>query len=222
MTVINNYINANLNREWTRIPLLAWNNLILTDFTTDFSTFLNSQWDPAWNVFLNYIDHQGEDSDTVVYGYAYRKHWLWINGIKMNDNYHVGIVIWKDYNCNPANWQTFNANLRRYTTEGSYSTEIQSSILTSLYRIKSQADYADIWGTAFRSINYLTDNNAYFQGDKAFTIVMTQSHSFDTKLFARFCAIGYLAEYTAINNNAPVLNSLNTQDWGVYVILQMR
>ena len=41
------------------------------------STNLNTLWDPAWNVI---IVRTKPGNDTVVYGYAFRDHWMWING----------------------------------------------------------------------------------------------------------------------------------------------
>lgn len=39
---------------------------------------------------INYL------SDTVVYGYAFTGHWMWLNNY--GDD-HLSYVIWKDYNC---------------------------------------------------------------------------------------------------------------------------
>lgn len=41
------------------------------------SNDLNTLWSEAWNVFVCGLFNQ--DRDAVVYGYAFRGHWLWIN-----------------------------------------------------------------------------------------------------------------------------------------------
>lgn len=62
-------------------------------------------WSQFWNVF---VIMQDTTSDAVVYGYAFNKHWLWKNNVQftglspafeMPVGKHVGLVIWKDYNC---------------------------------------------------------------------------------------------------------------------------
>lgn len=61
------------------------------------STRLNSLWDPAWNVV---ITKTPAGYDTIVYGYAFRNQWMWINGITIPTSADVlSYIIWKDYNC---------------------------------------------------------------------------------------------------------------------------
>ena len=45
------------------------------------------QVDPTW--------------DTVLYGYAFRQHWMWYNGYTVagSSGKYYSFVIWKDYNC---------------------------------------------------------------------------------------------------------------------------
>jgi hypothetical protein len=50
----------------------------------------------------------GISSDSVVYGYAFRDHWMWYNGFLMDDGALVAFIIWKDYNC--VTWSTINSN----------------------------------------------------------------------------------------------------------------
>lgn len=58
------------------------------------STRLNTIWDPAWNVV---ILRQAAGYDSVVYGYAFRDHWMWINGVAVPET--LSYIIWKDFNC---------------------------------------------------------------------------------------------------------------------------
>ena len=61
------------------------------------STHLNSLWAPAWNVV---IVSAGAAYDSVVYGYAFRDHWMWINGVTRPGSFNkLAYIIWKDYNC---------------------------------------------------------------------------------------------------------------------------
>lgn len=63
-------------------------------------------WDQFWNVF---VVVQDASSDTVIYGYAFRDHWLWRNNVIFGDlstgpftyptGKNIGLIIWKDYNC---------------------------------------------------------------------------------------------------------------------------
>jgi hypothetical protein len=54
------------------------------------------------------IYEDATSSDTVVYGYAFRDHWMWYNGFVMDDGNYVSFIIWKDYNCD--GWASINSN----------------------------------------------------------------------------------------------------------------
>ncbi len=81
----------------------------LGTFAQELSTDLEKKWDQFWNVF---VVVQAAASDTVVYGYAFKDHWLWKNNVQFTGytpplsppfNYltgkNIGLIIWKDYNC---------------------------------------------------------------------------------------------------------------------------
>jgi hypothetical protein len=55
---------------------------------------------------VGYISEGSNNGDSVLYGYAFRDHWMWYNGFLMDDGHYVSFVIWKDYNC--IGWITFN------------------------------------------------------------------------------------------------------------------
>lgn len=64
-------------------------------FNLNFSNYLNGLWDPAWNVFtIKTI----ASIDAILYGYAFRNHWMWYNGYIVQGTI-LDFVIWKDYNC---------------------------------------------------------------------------------------------------------------------------
>ena len=62
-------------------------------FSLNVTAVCNARYDRFWNV-VNGKTRQVTD-DAVVFGYAYRQHWFWIN------NYRGGyfVIVWKDYNC---------------------------------------------------------------------------------------------------------------------------
>ena len=47
-------------------------------FVNEISDRLNARWDPAWNVVFAV---GRADSDTILYGYAFRNQWMWYNGV---------------------------------------------------------------------------------------------------------------------------------------------
>jgi len=80
----------------------------LGTFAQKLSEYLETtlQWHQFWNVF---VVVQTEASDTVVYGYAFKSHWLWRNNVRFSsavvplfvhpNGKNIGLIIWKDYNC---------------------------------------------------------------------------------------------------------------------------
>lgn len=94
------YIYTTINDCITR---KATSSLSISSFPLTISDALNSVWDKAWNVFVTELsDYQ---TDSIVYGYAFRDHWFWLNNYGSD---HLCYVIWKDYNC--GQWVTFNHN----------------------------------------------------------------------------------------------------------------
>lgn len=59
------------------------------------SDTLNAKWDPAWNVIIVQASMGVGRMKTVLYGYAFRGHWLWFNDYTNT----ATVIIWKDYNC---------------------------------------------------------------------------------------------------------------------------
>ena len=98
MTEIQTAINNN--------PLTSSSSAFdLDSASQNISTRLNSLWDPAWNVF---IVRQDKAYDAIVFGYAFRNHWMWINGFPANGEPTKmwAYIIWKDYNC--KRWTTYS------------------------------------------------------------------------------------------------------------------
>jgi hypothetical protein len=105
MTTIWNYVNKNLDRTKPKSELMGRNDGTLKNFAVGFSDYLNELWDAAWNVILVYIA-DGSNSDSVVYGYAFRQHWFWYNGLATKDGHFISLIVWKDFNC--VRWFTLN------------------------------------------------------------------------------------------------------------------
>lgn len=81
MTVINSYISANFTMGLETTSSLPAK-------VGPFSDYLNNLWAPAWNVVIIYSNSLDINFDAVVYGYAFRNHWMWINGLKMASIYN--------------------------------------------------------------------------------------------------------------------------------------
>ena len=82
---------------------------------------MNGLWDPAWNVV---IVKSLVTFDTILYGYAFNNHWMWINGIAIPNSMGgdtVTYLIWKDYNS--QNW----ASLTNLTIAATTLTNTQRS-----------------------------------------------------------------------------------------------
>jgi hypothetical protein len=102
-------------------------------------------------VFVAYVagSFNGFFGDTVVYGYAYKTHWMWFNGYLMDDGNSVGFIIWKDYNCDT--WTTVNSNTLNGNTFTSYTGAEQLAFSNGLNQYPSSStppQYSDIWKAA--------------------------------------------------------------------------
>ncbi len=94
-----NMSSSNLTEIWTFINSSISNTLTNSkyqEFCTNLSNHLNKTWDPAWNV---YVIKSTTQRDTILYGYAFRDHWMWYNGYTLDGLIILGFIIWKDYNC---------------------------------------------------------------------------------------------------------------------------
>lgn len=180
LTTIWSYISTNFHTSWKADLTLGSNvagNTTLADFVIGFSSYLNTLWDPAWNVVLAGEAVAGKNQDSVLYGYSFRSHWLWYNGFKMDDNHYFTFVIWKDYNC--ISWITYRSDV------SSGSNLATNGAIDSIFNnAMSTFDLNDIWGVAFSSTNKL---QAALGG--AFTVIASQS--FTVFYTARVCVFGY-------------------------------
>ncbi len=176
-----NMSSSNLTDIWTFVNNnigYAVTNSKHQEFTTNLSNYLNKLWDPAWNVF---VIQTTVSKDTVVYGYAFRDHWMWYNGYVIN-NAFLSFVIWKDYNC--QGWIEPGSSLTFTSTENAAIIKLSNSFQAS-------ADRADIWGTAKKFMNSLVAQTAFSGPDKAYSLIMTQARSIEISSFTgRICLMG--------------------------------
>lgn len=189
MTVINNYISTNFSLAWKYGTVFKQDDTTLVDFATAFSNHLNSQWDPAWNVFVCYT-YGSYSPDAVVYGYAFRDHWYWMNGIIMNDGKHASIILWKDYNCLTTNWRSYSDAARDrlfvtydLSTSGFYPTTLLP-VIDPVWKTNGKIN---VWEAAFNFGNAFTKDPK--TSKYAFTIVASEEAR--TLFFGRFCAKDY-------------------------------
>jgi hypothetical protein len=144
-----NYINTNFDPSVTYNGLMLGNKAIV-NFSKGLSNELNSRFDRAWNVVVPYISEFNNNADTVLYGYAFKDHWFWYNGYKMNDGYYVSFIIWKDYNC--QTYITFDPTKDSYST---FTGADATAITNAINSLKGSWRYDDPWKAAQGLVDYL-------------------------------------------------------------------
>lgn len=107
------------------------------------STNLNNLWDPAWNVIIYSLN---TNVDAVVYGYAFRGHWLWFNGLPNPNNggQYMTYIIWKDYNC--IEWRFMNSTFTGFTNE-EYTVLVGKTAPITVTQINN-----DPWSAAYNYV----------------------------------------------------------------------
>jgi hypothetical protein len=144
--------------------------------------------------------------DNVVYGYAFRDHWLWVNGLN-NEGVYYGIILWKDYNCNTYTSLAHEGFVAGGIVYSSFDTATKASIESGISAKASTNSYNDIWNAAF-DIPYVSPNTAS-------TYIVSQDRT--AKYYARVCIVNH-----HLNTN-PVGNAGGPSGaWGSSLLLQMR
>ena len=208
-TVIWEYINPNFDLKWIRSTLTSSSDTKLVDFSKQLSDYLNLQWNEAWNVVVAYIN-DGTNFDTVFYGYAFRDHWLWYNGIQTNDFTYLTFIIWKDYNC--AQWYSINSNLFVTSFPSSYADS--NNIQSAMRSLRDSLVRDEVWKAAQAYVNTLQSDAMVAStvgADNAFSVIMSQASS---SFYARVCAKGYIINYSFVGKTPSA--------WGSALVLQMR
>ena len=86
-------IQAQINNN----PIRSSTTKLQMNIAQIISTELTRLWDPAWNMV---IVKSIEPYDTILYAYAYKDQWMWINGIPIPTTSNIlTYIIWKDYSC---------------------------------------------------------------------------------------------------------------------------
>lgn len=179
------FINANYNPGWTQWDIFETEKNVLTQFTNLVSNYLNDLWDPAWNVVVVYVNTPGSNGDSVLYGYAFRQHWLWLNGYKTNDDHYVSFIVWKDYNC-AGNWFDVSNSSNIHST---FSEDETAALRLKFSSYRQIGSYDDVWGTA----KYIIDD----MGNPSNTMVISQIS--DTFMYGRVCTNYYYVESTGFS-----------------------
>ena len=111
---------------------------------------MNTLWNPAWNVVVVILTDN--NADTVLYGYAFRDHWMWYNGYLMADGKFVAFIIWKDYNC--AKWWSYDANAVGGPTNSTLSNDVYfKSNYTGMSWLYSVS--GNVWMTTFNMVTQM-------------------------------------------------------------------
>lgn len=168
----------------------------LPGFSTKISDALNDAWAPTWNVFVMRL--YDPSIDAVVYGYAFKNHWMWLNSYSYEGNYY-SFVLWKDYHC--KTWNTISDSMR----QTSFATSMPNyNIISNFIRFSSSVlnqgfyPYSDIWQT----IEYFGKNMIVADPSSAFTIVGLQngfsSSTLNSEVNGHFCSAGGAESYLFI------------------------
>lgn len=139
ITDIWRYINSNFKDNASSDNIQA--------FSTGLSTNLNNMWDPAWNVVVVKIATLASAvNDVVLYGYAYKGHWLWYNGWTDSSlpSQQFSFVIWKDYNCKA--WKSLGEGADTATGFSSLQQQKMTTLISSVFTTAKL--YSDVWKQA--------------------------------------------------------------------------
>lgn len=189
LTEIWDYIDTNFDKTKTKeVVADLTSDTYLVNFATGMSTYLNGKWGTAWNVVVVYITDI-VNADTVVYGYAFRNHWMWYNGYTMQDGFFVSFIIWKDYNCD--HYYEFNSNIPPALN---YDLDSAAELNTFTSEQIATWTYEEPWLAAFSYVDTLQKKSG-FEG-KAFSMIMSQSNQ--AYWFASVCIVGFYYQWGAV------------------------
>lgn len=156
------------------------------------------------------------NSDSIVYGYAYKNHWLWYNNF-VNGADNLAFVLWKDYNCKV--WQAVGDSVT-----GTGFTSLQTTQIANVIPTVFKANTEDIWGMAYEFVTILTTTKSEFSTG-AYTIVASQDYLV-THYFGYVCAAATNSSYYSYTDynggNALSQNDGNGNMWGTLLLIKMR
>ena len=181
-------------------------------FCKGMSDHLKDLWHPAWNVVtLTSIS----SSDAVLYGYAFRDHWMWYNNYP-NGEYILGFVIWKDYNCD--RWLSLGDSSYQYS---GLSSDQVGQINNAISAITAQWN-VNIWIAAANFMESLTSLSDFSGSDKAFSVVMSENYD-QTYFYSRLCVKSSNFFYLGVDLlNQPIGVDGGNNNWGNLLLFQTR
>lgn len=105
--------------------------------------------------------------DTILYGYAFRNHWMWINGIPIpSSTSTLAYVIWKDYNC--QRWATIS-DIRGKTT--TFTSSQQQLLSTKVSELLTYTSIQDNWKAAYDFLTVVASDSLMSSG--AYSIIFS-------------------------------------------------
>lgn len=148
--------------------------ILVSDFARIISDALVAAWDPAWNVFVTKLTNY--DTDSVVFGYAFRDHWMWLNNYSSD---HLSFVIWKDYNC--GRYTTFSHS-GYGTFDYTFPSETFNAVTNHISGIvnSNAGYYTDPWRFSYDLVVWM---NGQYSG--AYSAVVYNYNA--TNFYGKFC-----------------------------------
>jgi hypothetical protein len=132
----------------------------------------------------------GKDYDSVLYGYAFNRHWFWLNRfqLSLSSGAYLTFVIWKDYNC--VQWITINPGDSAYITSSYISTDT-TAITNNLQAGYAGRDVSDIWLAAQDIQTTIAATGGNIFSDKLAYSVIPAQYSY-AYFLGRVCAKDYI------------------------------
>lgn len=159
------------------------------------------------------IIHTTTADDTILYGYAFRNHWMWFNNYRLIAD-GIDFVVWKDYNCQA--YQKVGTIEYDSQVYSGFSTTQKQAIVSTL-SVYTATSINDIWGTTYLYMNTLTNTAAFKDDGHAYSIVATQAYS--SFMHGYVCLVGNNYYATKYDNNWAALGSSGR---GSFVLFQTR
>lgn len=101
---------------------------------------LNAKWDSYWNTAIFQKIDTNPALNAVVYGYAFRDHWLWFNSYAGTK---YSFIVWKDYNGNVTD--SFCSMTTTYYINTNFDADTKAAIVALLVPANIAAD---VWAVA--------------------------------------------------------------------------
>lgn len=129
-------------------------------------------------------------NDVLVYGYAYKNHWMWFNGYAHDSLSNIySFVVWKDYNC--QTWKNLGTNPPSANRLTGFSPIQQKMMMSFVNGISSSEVLNDPWTLAKKLVDRVQASSDFVvSNDRAYSIIFQQLGYLYTSLEARVCVVG--------------------------------